>query len=131
VRRRPAAAVTALAAAKLVVFLGWAAFHDEYDGVVVDTGVAMGAILLLQLVARIRHRARSAPWIAAGILVSVGAAAIEAAGVSPGGPFTHDDLYHLVQIGGVLLLYRGALRLEAPAAGGPDSDADSQPNTAG
>jgi hypothetical protein len=117
VGRRPAAAVTALASVKLVVFLGWAAFHDEYDGVVVDTGVAMGAILLLQLVARVRHRARSAPWIAAGILVSVAAAAIEAAGLSPGGPFTHDDVYHLVQIGGVLLLYRGALWLEAPATG--------------
>jgi peptidoglycan/LPS O-acetylase OafA/YrhL len=117
VGRRLAAAITALAAAKLAAFLVWAAFHDEYDGVVIDTGVAMGAILLLQLVARVRRRARSAPWIAAGILVSVAAAAIEAAGVSPGGPFTHDDLYHLVQIGGVLLLYRGALRLETQVPG--------------
>jgi hypothetical protein len=77
----------------------------------------MAAILVLQLLARLRWQARSAPWIAAGILTSVAAAAIETAGVSPGGPFTHDDLYHLVQIGGVLLLYRGALRLETPVAG--------------
>ena len=117
VRPRPAIAVTALAAAKLAAFLLWAASHDEYDGVVADTGVAMGAILLLQLAAWVRRRAPSAPWIAAGILVSVAAAAIEAAGVSSGGPFTHDDLYHLVQIGGVLLLYRGALRLETPVTG--------------
>jgi len=117
VGRRPAAAITALAAAKLAAFLAWAGFHDEYEGVVVDTGVAMAAILVLQLVARVRRGARSAPWIAAGILVSVAAAGIEAAGVSPGGPFTHDDLYHLVQIGGVLLLYRGALRLEKPVTG--------------
>jgi hypothetical protein len=117
VGRRLAAAISALAGAKLAAFLVWAAFHDEYDGVVVDTGVAMGAILLLQIVAWVRHRVRSAPWIAAGILVSVAAAALEAAGVSPGGPFTHDDVYHVVQIGGVLLLYRGALRLETPLPG--------------
>jgi hypothetical protein len=111
--RRPAAWVTAAAAVKLGLFLLWAASHDEYDGVVVDTGVAMGAILLLQLVAWARRRAASAPWIAGGIFVSLVAAAVEALGLSPGAPFSHDDVYHVIEIGALVLLYRGGLLLEA------------------
>jgi hypothetical protein len=109
--RRAAAWVTAAAAAKLVVFLRWAAFHDEYDGVVIDTAAAMGAILLVQLVAWARRRAASAPWIAAGILLSLAAAAVEALGLSPGGPVSHDDVYHSIEIGALVLLYRGGLLL--------------------
>ena len=112
VGRRAAAWVTAAALGKLGVFLLWAAFHDEYDGVVVDTSLAMGAIVVLQLLAWRRRRAASAPWIGAGILVSLVAAAVEALGLSPGRPFSHDDLYHVIEIGALLLLYRGGLRLE-------------------
>jgi hypothetical protein len=111
--RRAAAWVTAAAALKLGLFLVWAASHDEYDGVVIDTAVAMGAILLLQLVDWARRRAASAPWIAGGILLSLAAAAVEALGLSPGAPFSHDDLYHVIEIGALLLLYRGGLLLEA------------------
>ncbi len=125
--RRPAAWVTAAAAGKLSVFLLWAAFHDEYDGVVVDTALSMAAILLLQLLAWLRRRAVAAPWIAGGILVSLAAAAVEAIGVSPGGPFSHDDLYHSIEIVSLLLLYRGGLRLELNPRGVPDP----QPKTAG
>ena len=117
VGRRPAAWLTAAAAGKLGVFLLWAAFHDEYDGVVVDTALAMAAILLLQLVAWLRRRAPSAPWIAGGILVSLAAAAVEAIGLSPGGPFSHDDLYHVIEIVALLLLYRGGLRLDEVQTG--------------
>jgi hypothetical protein len=109
--RLAAAWVTAAAAAKLVVFLRWAAFHDEYDGVVIDTAAAMGAILLVQLVAWARRRVASAPWIAAGILLSLAAAAVEALGLSPGGPVSHDDVYHSIEIGALVLLYRGGLLL--------------------
>ena len=105
--------MTAAAALKLALFLLWAASHDEYDGVVIDTGVAMGAILLLQLWAWARRRATSAPWIAGGIFVSLVAAAVEALGLSPGPPFSHDDVYHVIEIGALLLLYRGGLLLEA------------------
>jgi len=110
--RRAAIGVTAAAAAKLGVFLFWAASHDEFDGVILDSAAAMAAILILQGMAWTRRRARSAPWIAAGILLSFGAAAVEALGFSPGKQFSHDDLYHVIQIGALYLLYRGGGLLE-------------------
>ena len=125
--RRGASAVAAAAALKLGIFLLWAASHDEYDGVILDSSAAMAAILGLQGVAWMKRRASSAPWIASGILVSFAAAAVEALGFSPGPRFSHDDLYHVVQIGALFLLYRGGRLLEAPLPEGPHA----QPNTAG
>lgn len=116
VGRRPAAGITAAAAAKLAIFLSWAASHDDYEAVVVDTALAMAAILLLQLVAWVRRKVASAPGIAGGILVSLAAAAVEALQISPGKPFSHDDLYHVIEIVALVLLYRGGLRLEMAEA---------------
>lgn len=62
-------------------------------------------------VAWARRRVASAPWIAAGILLSLAAAAVEALGLSPGGPVSHDDVYHSIEIGALVLLYRGGLLL--------------------
>jgi hypothetical protein len=50
--------------------------------------------------------------VAAGILVSAIAAAIEALGVRPGDLVSADDLYHLVQAGSLYLLYRGGRLFE-------------------
>jgi len=126
VGRRGASAVAAAAALKLGIFLLWAASHDEYDGVILDSGAAMAAILGLQGVAWMKRRSPSAPWIASGILVSFAAAAVEALGFSPGPRFSHDDLYHVVQIGALFLLYRGGRLFEAPLPEGPHT----QPKTA-
>ena len=114
--RRAAIGTTALAAAKLAGFLFWAASHDEFDRVILDSAGAMAAILVLQGIAWVRRRAQSAPWITAGILLSFAAAAVEALGFSPGKQFSHDDLYHVVLIGALYLLYRGGRLLETRPA---------------
>ena len=118
---RAAIAVTAAAAAKLLAFLVWSASHDEFDGVIVDSTAAMAAILVLAAVSWNRRRAPSSRWIAAGILLSAAAAAVEALPVSPGRLFSHDDLYHVVQVAAVYLLYRGGRLLRATSSG-PFSD---------
>jgi hypothetical protein len=43
--------------------------------------------------------------------VSLLAAGIQASGFAPHPRFNHNDLYHLIQIGAMLLLYSGARRL--------------------
>jgi len=108
--------VAGIAAVQLVGYLYWAGSHDEYDGVIVDSGVAMGTVLALEISAWRRRRDPAAPWIASGILLSAAAAGIEALGVTVGQVFSHDDLYHLVQTGALYLLYRGG-RLFRDVAG--------------
>jgi hypothetical protein len=75
--------------------------------------VAMLATLILYLTPAVRGRRGSAA-VVAGILVSFLAAGIQQAGIAPPPAFNHNDLYHVVQMVGVVLLYRGAA---APAAG--------------
>jgi len=105
---RPAAQwLTGIGALKLALFLAWATFHDGFEGVIVDSALSMGAILVLQGTAWRRRRAPSAPWVLSGILLAAAAATIEALGVTPGELLSHDDLYHVVQTGSLYLLYRG------------------------
>ena len=57
----------------------------------------------------IRVRPRSAPWVWGSIAVSVLAALVQHFGVSPHPRFNHNDLYHVIQIIALWLLYRGGL----------------------
>lgn len=72
-----------------------------------------GAALLLVLVVHAALAARGRPgagWVVGGVLVSVVAAWIQQAGIAPHPSFNHNDLYHVVQMLGLWLLYRGAAR---------------------
>jgi hypothetical protein len=107
--RRPATWVAGAAAIKLAVFLAAALPRDAFDPVVVDSGATLCAILVLQGLALVKIRARSAPWVIAGVVVSAVAAAVETLRPEMPLPFGPDAAYHLVQLAGLLLLLRGGL----------------------
>lgn len=93
-----------LAAMKLALFSAWMLFHDEFIFVVVDTGVAFAVVALL-------HLWKLNGWILAGVAVSVVAALAQASGFALHQHFNHNDLYHVIQIAAMALLYRGARTL--------------------
>ena len=101
-----------LAALKLAVYSGWMLFHDEFIYVVVDTGIAFAVVAGL-------HLWRFNRWILAGVAVSVAAALVQASGFALHAHFNHNDLYHVIQIGAMFLLYRGARRLSDAATPTP------------
>jgi hypothetical protein len=103
--------LVAAAAAKLAIYSAWMLFHSEYLYVIADTGIALAAVAALHGTSAIRRRDRASLWILAGVGVSLLAAGIQASGFAPHPRFNHNDLYHLVQIGAMLLLYSGARRL--------------------
>lgn len=125
VPRRPAAWISAAAVCKLAVFLAWALPMDAFAPVLADGAVTLAATFALQWFARRERRAASAPWILAGVAVSVAAAAIESLRPPLLPPLGPDAAYHLVQLGGLLLFLRGGLLLSDPGspagrpAGGP------------
>lgn len=95
-----------LATIKLAAYIGWMLFHDEFIYTVLDTGIALLVVAALHL------------WkwngpILAGVAVSVIAGLVQASGFTVHAHFNHNDLYHLVQIAGVVLLYHGAKRLQS------------------
>lgn len=98
--------VMTAALAKLVVYCGWMLFHDQFIYVVIDTGIAFLVVAALHL------------WkwngpILAGVAVSIVAGLVQASGFKLHAHFNHNDLYHVVQIVAVVLLYRGAKRLHS------------------
>jgi len=99
-----------LAAASLVAYAAWMLFHDAYIYVVSYTAVAMALVAVLHAwsAARGDHASR---WMLAGVAVSALAAGAQASGFDPHRYFNHNDLYHAIQIAGMLLFYLGAKRL--------------------
>jgi hypothetical protein len=68
-------------------------------------------ILLLQIATPALRRAPSAPWIVAGVAVTIAAAAVQQSGFDLHRHLNHNDLQHLVQMVAVFLLYKGGVKL--------------------
>ena len=97
--------VMTAALAKLLVYSGWMLFHHQFIYVVIDTAIAFIVVAALHL------------WkwngpILAAVALSVVAGLVQASGFKLHEHFNHNDLYHVIQIAGVVLLYRGARRLK-------------------
>jgi hypothetical protein len=90
--------------AKLVVYCAWIVMRDDFIFVIVDTGIAFALVAAL-------HLRRFNGWILAGVAVSVIAALVQASGLALHRHFNHNDLYHVIQIAAMALLYKGARRL--------------------
>ncbi len=107
-----ARAALRLGAAQLAIYLAWIAFHDDFFYSIVDYGLAFVFALAAHLWAALRQADAAARWIAGGILVCFAGAAIQALGLAPHPGFNHNDLYHVVQMLGTWLIYRG-VRMQA------------------
>ena len=92
---------------KFVLFAVWIYSHREFKYVILDYVPAMVGVLILQSFGKYRRGDRSAAWIISGILVSFGAAGIQQSGFTLHEHFNHNDLYHVIQMGAVYLLYKG------------------------
>jgi hypothetical protein len=97
--------------AQFVVYAAWMLWHDAFVNVIAEYGAAMLLILLLQMATAGLRRAPSAPWIAAGVAVTIAAAAVQQSGFDLYRNLNHNDLQHLVQMAAVFLLYKGGAKL--------------------
>ena len=104
-------ALLVLVLVKLLVYLWTIWTRDAFVLVIVDYGAALVAILLAAWFVRPSGLSPAAWWLTAGVAVAVAAGAIQWARVAPHPHFNHNDLFHLVQMVSLYLLYRGGLLL--------------------
>jgi len=97
---RVQAGLAAFAVVKLAAYAAWMLYHDDFIWVVVDTAAALLIVAALYLW-------RFNGWIIAGVAVSVLAGLAQASGLRLHAHFNHNDLYHVIQIGAMLLFYGG------------------------
>lgn len=97
--------------AQLTLYAIWMATHDDFRFAIYDYAFTNLGIMALQLYAGVTSRAMSAPWLVGGVLVSFLAATVQVNEIALHHDFNHNDLYHVIQMGGMYLFYRGALAL--------------------
>ncbi|HYO77361.1 MAG TPA: hypothetical protein VE010_12930 [Thermoanaerobaculia bacterium] len=96
-------ALAVVATIKLVAYCSWMIIHDGFEWVIADYGVTL---LLVGIAAMLRGDA-SRWWILGSIGVSVAAALVQRSGLTLHRHFNHNDLYHLIELAALWLLYRG------------------------
>jgi hypothetical protein len=103
---------------RILLILAWAQFclfiiliaqTSDFKYVIYDYVPAMVIILALCI---FRWHAQFSQWIISGILVSFVAAGIQLSGFKLHQHFNHNDLYHVIQMIAMYLLYRGGKLLK-------------------
>ncbi|HSE42193.1 MAG TPA: hypothetical protein VLH08_15620 [Acidobacteriota bacterium] len=100
-----------LAWAQFCIFIILIARTSDFKYVIYDYVPAMVVILVLCL---FRWNSAFSKWIIGGILVSFVAAGIQLSGFTLHKNFNHNDLYHVIQMVAMYLLYEGAKRSTTP-----------------
>jgi hypothetical protein len=97
---------------QFAAYVVWMAIHNDFRYVIYNYSVTFAAILFIQIYNKLVRKKQSAGWMIAGVLVTFVAALVQQSGTALHPSFNHNDLYHVIQMAGMALLYRGAARLE-------------------
>ena len=98
-----------VAVAKFMLYATWMITHDDFKYVIIDYGVTLVLVAIRQSIAWFDSRAESAPWIVGSICVSVAGALVQQMNIDLHRHFNHNDLYHVIQLAALWMLYRGGL----------------------
>ena len=98
--------------AKFLAYGAWMVNHSLFLYVIVDYSSGMLMLLLLQFYSYYWRYDEKVKWLIGGVLVSFLAAAVQQSGIRLHEHFNHNDLYHLIQLAGLGLFYKGAVSLK-------------------
>ena len=115
--------LSGIAVAKFALFVVWLAVNDNFSVVVYDTALTMFVIVVLSTWGAWARELPAAPWILAGVLISMLAALFQQGRVSIHPRFNHNDLYHVIQMGAMYLLFRGGVLLREQESSATDLEA--------
>lgn len=96
-----------VAVVKFMGYATWMITHDRFVNAIVDYGATLLLVAVLQVISWRNRRAPSAPWVLASIGVSILGALVQQSGFSLHRHFNHNDLYHVIQLVALWLLWRG------------------------
>jgi len=100
-------AILVVAGLKLLVYLVSVVRRPEFRVAAADYGGALAVVLGAALYAMARWHAPGTGWLIGGVAVSLVAALIQARRIAVHRHFNHNDLYHLIQIVALYLVFRG------------------------
>ena len=101
-----------------ILYAAWMIRHDDFLYVIYYYGPAMLVVAAIYGMAHLRYRSEGALDILSGVVITLLGAAVQQSGISIHAHFNHNDLFHVIQVVGLLLFFRGASVLRAEAPGG-------------
>lgn len=99
--------LTIVAIAEFALYAIWMATHDDFIYVIADYGSGMLCVAVLYAVS-FRRMPHAAKLVLASIAVAAVGAVVQATRFTLHPQFNFNDLYHVIQIVSLILLYRGA-----------------------
>lgn len=97
----------------LLAFIVRATAGDgDFLSVIIISVGSLGIIALIETWVYFTQGLQSAKWLVGGVFVYFVSAAIQRSGIELHEHFNHNDLYHVVLLGGLYLLYRGVELLQ-------------------
>jgi hypothetical protein len=100
-----------LAAVKFALLAVWIADHDDLRYVVYDIVATILPVLALSAWGGWSKRVAAAPWVLAGILVSLVAALVQQGRVTLHPQFDHSNLFRAIQMIAMYFLFRAGLEM--------------------
>lgn len=91
----------------LLSYLGSSYFYKDFSLVILNYGSALIFMLVFHGTRWLNTKNLSFVYIVWGVVVSFIAAGIQQSNLALHKHFNHNDLYHLVQLAGLLLMYKG------------------------
>jgi len=115
--------LAALAVAKFALFAICGVIGDDFRMAVYDGALTMLVIVGLSAWGAWARGLPSAPWVLAGVLTAMLGAFFQEGRISIHRQLNYSDLWHILQMGAMYLLFRGGLLLREREPAAPDFDA--------
>jgi len=94
-----------------IIYAGYIWRDYRFRNVIVFYSVCMALVLGAMGLNYVATGSPGAKLIAVGVLISFAAAAVQRSGFKLARHFSHDDIYHVIQLVGLYFFYKGALLL--------------------
>jgi len=111
VRGRALGTLAGLAVAKFALFAIYVALKDDFRMLVYDSALTLLIVLGFSAWGAWARRLPGAAWVVAGVLVCVLGAFFQGGRVSIHRQLSYNELWHVLQMGAMYLLFRGGLLL--------------------
>ena len=108
--RWPTTAVVILLTARFLTYAGLVVERREFRYIAIEFGVTVFVLFVFALDLA-RRREPAAVFVLGGTLLSFGGGLVLWLGLSPHAQFNNNDVFHLIQTGGIWLFFQGARRL--------------------
>ncbi len=102
----------AISFAQLLFYYYWMFSHDKFMYVIMDYAPSMLMVLVFQVISKFKYNTGSENYFIKGVIISFIGAGVQQNGFDLHTHFNHNDIYHIIQMFGIYMFYKGVPHLK-------------------